>query len=185
MAFLWIHVPQLTGGAKTDKVYALLRQQRRARWSRRRPRDLRRQSGAGAAIQRGQRACRRTATAYKNNPSAVDGRSVPASLIAGGARSSPALRRSTVPASREPATAAQSGIHGLGAGSRWSAASRRADVLSLADGGHELTLGIDGTAAFARLYRRQGARDGDAAGDGELSQRRLAPLGGHRRCRHA
>jgi biopolymer transport protein ExbB len=146
MAFLWVGMPKLTGGAKTDRIYVYYGN-----------------SGASAAGDVGGTfdvdqalvlefnqtgGLPLDATAYKNNPSASTAEPDPASLIGGGAKFAGA-QSITVPASASLRLLPNQGLT-LSAWVRFDAAQKQADVISLSDQGREITLGVDGTHASAR-----------------------------------
>jgi biopolymer transport protein ExbB len=146
MAFLWIGMPKLTGGAKTDKIYIYYGN-----------------SGAAAAsdvagtfdvnqalvLEFNQASgLPLDATAYKNNPSASNAEPDAASLIGAGVKFAGA-QSITVPSSASLRLLPSQGLT-LSAWVKFDPPQRQADVLSLADQGRELTLGVDGTHAFAR-----------------------------------
>lgn len=146
LAYLWINVPRLTGGTKSDKVFLYYGNSGAAGAA-----DVPGTFDANQALMlefSQASGLPQDSTAYKNNPSAATAEAVPASLIAGGARFSGA-QRIDVPSSPSLRLLPNQGF----TASAWvkvSAAQQAADVISLADGGHELTLGINGMAAFAR-----------------------------------
>jgi biopolymer transport protein ExbB len=152
LAFLWVGMPKLTGGAKTDKIYVYYGN-----------------SGAAAAADvagtfdvnqalalefNQSTGLPLDATAYKNNPTASTAEYDAASLIAGGAKFAGA-QSVTVPASASLRLLPTQGLT-LSAWVKFDAPQRQADVISLSDQGKEITLGIDGTQAFAR-YAAGGA----------------------------
>jgi biopolymer transport protein ExbB len=146
MAYMWVGLPRLTGGAKSDKVYLYYGN-----------------AGAEAAgdapgtfdvnqallLEFNQTSgLPLDATAYKNNATASTAQLVPASLIAGGVKFSGA-QTITVPASASLRLLPNQGF----TASSWvklDGPQKQAYLLALADPGHELVLGIDGTRAFAR-----------------------------------
>ncbi len=163
MAFLWVGMPELTGGAKTDKIYLYYGN-----------------SGAPSAADiagtfdvdqalvlefNQPSGLPRDATAYKNNATASTAQLDPASLIAGGAKFSGA-QSITVPASASLSLLPSRGFT-ASAWVRIDAPQKDADVISLADGAKEITLGIDGAHAFAR-YSGGGAPVTVAQSAGEL-----------------
>jgi biopolymer transport protein ExbB len=164
MAFVWIGVPAMTGGAKTDKIYIYYGN-----------------SGAAAAADQsgsfdvnqalvlefneasGQP---RDATGYGNHATASTAVAVPASLIAGGMKFNGA-QSITVPASASLRLIPAQGL----TASAWvklDGAQQHADVLDLAEQGRELALGVDGTHAFAR-YEGGGAPVIVTQSSGELA----------------
>jgi biopolymer transport protein ExbB len=152
MAFLWIDMPALTGGAKSDKVYVYYGNSSATAAS-----DVPGTFDAQQALvlEFGQPGAMPVdATAYKNNPTASTAESDAASLIAGGVKFN-GNQSISIPSS--PSLRLQPD-HGWTA-SAWvniDSAQRQADAISLSEGAHEITLGIDGTRAFAR-YRGDGA----------------------------
>ncbi len=146
LAFIWVAVPRLTGGLKTDKFYLYYGNKQATAAS----------DAAGSfdvdqvlAWEFAQTSGPPLdATAYKNNATASTAELTPASLIAGGARFSGAQAISA------PASASLRLLPGQGlTASAWvkiSAAQNQAYVLALSDQAHELVLGIDGLHAFAR-----------------------------------
>lgn len=152
MAYLWVGVPSLTGGAKSDKFYIYYGN-----------------SGAAAAADPAGTFDVNQAlalefsqpsgppldlTAYKNNPSASTAEAVPASLIAGGVKFAGGQSIS-IPASPSLRLLPNQGFT-ASAWVKFDAPQAQADLISLSDQGRELTLGIDGTHAFAR-YAGAGA----------------------------
>ena len=146
LAYLWIDVPSLTGGVKTQKLYVYYGNSSAAAAS----------DPAGTydvnqalVLQFGQATgLPSDLTAYKNNPSASTAEAVPASLIAGGAKFS-GNQSITVPASASLRLLPAQGFT-ASAWVKFDAPQAQAYVISLADQGRELALGIDGTRAFAR-----------------------------------
>jgi biopolymer transport protein ExbB len=146
MAYLWISLPALAGGGKSDKVFVYY--------------------GNSAATDGGDGAGTYDAnqslvldfsqagglpadiTAYKNNPSSSTAEIVSASLVGGGAKFS---------GGQDLVVAASPSLRLLPSQGFTSAAwvkidspQAQANVISLAEGTRELTLGIDGLRAFAR-----------------------------------
>jgi biopolymer transport protein ExbB len=146
MAFIWIAVPRMTGGAKSDKLYIYYGNPSAAAagdvsgtYDTRQALALEFSQASGSPVD---------STAYKNNPSASTADAVPASLIAGGAKFS-GSQTITVPSSPSLRLLPNQGL----TESAWvkiDGAQKQAYVMTLADGGRELALGIDGTHAFAR-----------------------------------
>jgi biopolymer transport protein ExbB len=146
MAFLWIGMPKLTGGANTDKVFVYYGNSGAAAAS-----DtpgtfdvdqalvLEFNEATGLPVD---------ATAYKNNPSASTAEPDPASLIGAGAKFS-GSQSTSVPASASLRLLPNQGIT-LSVWAKYEAPEHQATLMSLADQGRELTLGIDGTHAYAR-----------------------------------
>jgi biopolymer transport protein ExbB len=146
LAFIWVAMPRLTGGVKTDKIYLYYGN-----------------SSAGPVVdQSGTFDVDQTlvlefnqanglpldATAYKNNPSASTAELDPASLIAGGVKFSGA-QSITLPATASLRLLPTQGLT-ASAWVRIAAPQNAAYLLALADQGREVVLGIDGAHAFAR-----------------------------------
>jgi biopolymer transport protein ExbB len=146
LAFLWVGVPKLSGGAKSDKLYVYYGNSAAAAAS-----DAPGTFDVNQALvlEFGEASgLPLDATAYKNNASASTAVPTPASLIGGGAKLSGG-QSITVPASASLRLLPSQGI----TASAWvklDGAQKQADVISLSDQGRELTLGVDGTHAFAR-----------------------------------
>jgi biopolymer transport protein ExbB len=145
IALLWIRMPQLNGGSKTDKIYAYYGNPDAPQAA-----DV---SGTYDAAQvlvlsfaeaAGMPA---DSTAYKNNPSASTAALTPASLIGGGAKFS-GKESITVPATASLRLLPNQGF----TASAWVRATQaqQAVVFELADQGKVLSLGIDGTKFVAR-----------------------------------
>jgi len=153
LAFIWIAVPRLTGGMKTDKAF-LYYGNKQASTAASDPAGsfdpdqalvLEFQEASGLP---------HDVTAYKNNAGASSAELTSASLIAGGAKFSGA-QSITVPASPSLRLLPNQGF----TASAWvkvAAAQQQAYVLALSDQGRELVLGIDALRAFAR-YSGAGA----------------------------
>jgi biopolymer transport protein ExbB len=145
MAFMWVRVPQLTGGAKTDKIYAYYGNADAPAAA-----DVAGTYDASTAmvLSFGETSgLPMDSTAYKNNPSASTAILTPASLIAGGAKFSGA-QSITVPASPSLRLLPNQGF----TASAWLRveAAQNATVLALSDQGNELALTLDGTRLSAR-----------------------------------
>jgi biopolymer transport protein ExbB len=164
MAFLWIGVPRLTGGAKSDKLF-LYYGNPVAEAAGDAPGTL--DVNQALLLEFNQTSgLPLDATAYKNNPSASSAELVPASLIAGGVKFA-GSQSITVPASASLRLMPNQGL----TASAWvkvDGAQKQAYLLALADQGRELVLGIDGTHAFAR-YGGAGAPVTVTQTNGELS----------------
>lgn len=146
LAFIWVDVPRLTGGVKSDRIYLYYGNPNAPSAS-----DPTGTFDANQALalefsQSGP--LPQDATAYKNNPSSSTAQAVPASLIAGGTRFAGAQSIS-VPASPSLRLIPSQGLT-AGAWVKLAAPQQQAYLLALADQSHELALGIDGTHAFAR-----------------------------------
>jgi biopolymer transport protein ExbB len=145
MAFLWVRVPQLTGGAKTDKIYAYYGNADAppaadvaGTYDASTVLVLSFDEFAGLPLD---------STAYKNNPSASTAALTPASLIAGGVKFAGA-QSITVPASPSLRLLPNQGF----TASAWlrADAAQTATVFALADQGSELALTLDGSRLSAR-----------------------------------
>ncbi len=164
MAFLWIAVPRLTGGAKSDKLYLYYGNPSAesaadvpGTFDVNQALVLEFTQASGLPLD---------ATAYKNNSNAATAELEPASLIAGGARFSGG-QSITIPASPSLRLLPNQGF----TASAWvkvDGAQKQAYLLALADQGRELVLGIDGTRAFAH-YSGGGAPVTITQSSGELS----------------
>jgi biopolymer transport protein ExbB len=145
IALLWVRVPQLTGGAKGDKIYAYYGNP----------------DAPGAADVAGTYDAQQVlvlsfaeatglpmdSTAYKNNPSTSTAEVTPASLIAGGAKF--AGRESiTVPATASLRLLPNQGL----TASAWLRieAPQQAAVIALTDGAKSLELAVEGSRVVAR-----------------------------------
>jgi biopolymer transport protein ExbB len=145
MALLWINVPQITGGSKTEKIYAYYGNpdaQSAAdvpgTYDASQVLVLSFVDGAGTPTD---------LTAYKNNPSSSTAVLTPASLIGAGAKFS-GKETITVPASPSLRLLPNQGL----TASAWVRIeqAQQAVVFALKDGVKELSLGIDGTKFIAR-----------------------------------
>jgi biopolymer transport protein ExbB len=144
MALLWVRVPQITGGSKTEKIYAYYGD----------PDSPAAGDVAGTydasqvlVLSFSDGATPADLTAYKNNPTASTATLTPASLIAGGAKFS-GKETITVPATPSLRLLPAQGI----TASAWVRVeqAQQAVILALNDAGKELTLGIDGDKFVAR-----------------------------------
>ena len=145
MALLWVSIPQLTGGAKTDKIYAYYGNA----------------DAPNAADPAGTYDVSQVLvlpfsdasgppadlTAYKNNPTASTAELTPASLIGGGAKFS-GTQSITVPASASLRLMPNQGL----TASAWLRIdqAQQATVFQLADQGKSIDLIIDGAHLVAR-----------------------------------
>lgn len=146
LAFIWVEVPRLTGGLKTDKFFLYYGNSDASSAS-----DPAGTFDADQALvlEFGQsQGLPQDVTAYRNNPSASTATLVPASLIAGGAHFDGG-QSITVPASPSLRLLPGQGIT-ASAWVRVAGAQQQAYLVALADQGRELVLGIDGMHAFAR-----------------------------------
>jgi biopolymer transport protein ExbB len=146
LAFIWIAVPRLTGGLKTDKLY-LYYGNKQAPAASDAPGSF--DPDQALVLEFGESSgLPRDSTAYKNNANASSADLTPASLIAGGAKFSGA-QAITVPSSPSLRLVPSQGL----TASAWvkvAAGQQQAYVLALSDQARELVLGIDGLHAFAR-----------------------------------
>ena len=146
MAFLWVHVPRVTGAAKTDKIYAYYGNKSAPAGGPDAPGTydvsqvlvLHFGEASGAP---------QDATAYKNNASASTAEPVAASLIAGGIKVDGG-KLVTVPASASLRLLPNQGFT-ASAWVKFDQPQAKGYVVSLADGAKELSLGVDGSHAFA------------------------------------
>jgi biopolymer transport protein ExbB len=147
IAFLWVRVPRLTGGANTDKLYLYYGNKKAQQGA-----------DAGGTYDKNQvlvyhfgaaPTAPQDATSYKTEPSAFKAVVNPASLIASGAQFKGA-ETITTPATPALHLAPAQGLT-LSAWVRIEAAQTQAYVAALEDAGKELVLGINGTQAFASI----------------------------------
>jgi biopolymer transport protein ExbB len=145
MALLWVNVPQITGGSKTDKIYlyygnpdAPSAADVPGTYDASQVLDLPFSDGTGTP---------QDLTAYKNNPSDSTAVLTPASLIGGGAKFSGA-QTITVPATASLRLLPNQGF----TASAWVRVeqAQQAIVFALTDGPKQLSVGIDGTKFIAR-----------------------------------
>lgn len=147
IAFVWVRVPRLTGGAKTDKIFLYYGNKKAV-------------SGAdapgtydanqvlvyhfGAAAGAAQ-----DSTGYKSEPTQFSAEVNPASLIASGVKFS-GEQVISIPANGAVHLSAGKGFT-VSAWVRFEAAQTDAYVAQLSDQARELVLGISGTQAFGRF----------------------------------
>jgi biopolymer transport protein ExbB len=146
IAFVWVRVPRLTGGANTDKVFLYYGNKKAPTAD-----DPHGTYDANQALVYhfgAAKGAAQDATAYKSEPSSFDAEVNSASLIGSGAKFSGA-QTIVIPANGAVHLAAGKGLT-LSAWVRFEAAQSQAIVAQLADRGRELTLGIAGSQAFAR-----------------------------------
>jgi biopolymer transport protein ExbB len=147
IALVWVRVPHLTGGAKTDKI--LLYYGNKNATSAADPAGTYDTSQALVYHFSAAKGAPQDATAYKSEPSAFDAEPNPASLIGGGVRFAGA-QTIAIPASGAVHLSPGKGLT-LSAWVRFAAAQpAQAYIAELADQGKELVLGVAGTQAFAR-----------------------------------
>ena len=148
IAFVWVRVPQLAGGASTDKVFLYYGNKNAAP-----------AADAAGTYDVNQvldyhfgapRGAPQDATGFKTEPSAFDAELTPASLIGSGVTFAGAQTIS-IPATGAVRLVASKGVT-LSAWVRIEAAQNDADIAQLAEQGRELVLGIAGTQAFARYH---------------------------------
>lgn len=145
IALLWVRVPQLTGGSKTDKIYAYYGNPDAPSAA-----DI---PGTYDAQQVLVLSFAETAglpmdsTAYKNNPSASTAVLTPASLIAGGAKFA-GKESITVPATASLRLLPNQGL----TASAWLRIEtpQQAAVLALTDGAKSVELDVDGSKLVLR-----------------------------------
>jgi biopolymer transport protein ExbB len=145
IALLWINVPQITGGSKTEKIYLYYGNS---------------DAPSGADIPGTYDASQvlvlsfsdadgkpADATAYKNNPSSSTAQLTPASLIGGGAKFS-GKENITIPASPSLRLLPNQGF----TASAWVRVeqAQQSVVFALEDGSKELSIGIDGSKFVLR-----------------------------------
>jgi biopolymer transport protein ExbB len=152
IAFVWVRVPRLTGGANTDKIFLYYGNKKAANGA-----DAPGSYDAnqvlvyhfGAAAGSPQ-----DATGYKSEPKSFGAEVNPASLIGAGGKFS-GSQTIVIPATGAVHLAAGKGFT-LSAWVRFEAAQSQAFIAQLADQGRELVLGINGTQAFARYSEGAG-----------------------------
>ncbi|HXL64820.1 MAG TPA: DUF2341 domain-containing protein [Xanthobacteraceae bacterium] len=145
MALLWVRVPQITGGSKSDKIYAYYGNA-----------DAPNAADAPGTYDAAEvlvlpmsesSGTPQDLTAYKNNPSASNAGLTPASLIGGGAKFS-GKETIAVPASASLRLLPNQGLT-MSAWLRIEKA-QQATILALADQGKFVELSIDGSKMVAR-----------------------------------
>ena len=144
MALLWVRVPQITGGSKTEKIYAYYGDT-----------DAPTAADAPGTYDASQvlvlpfsdTGTPADLTAYKNNPTASTAVLTPASLIGGGAKFA-GKESITVPASPSLRLMPNQGL----TASAWVRIpqTQQSTILALSDQGRELAVGIDGDNVVAR-----------------------------------
>lgn len=146
MAFVWVRVPRLTGGAATDKIFLYYGNT-----------SVQTAAAASGTYDKNQAlvyhfgpaaGSPQDSTANKTEPASFAAEINNASLIGSGARFAGAQSIS-IPASGAARLTATQG-YTLSAWVRIDAAQQNAYVASLDDAGKSLVLGIDGTTVFAR-----------------------------------
>jgi biopolymer transport protein ExbB len=146
LAFVWVRVPRLTGGANTDKVF-LYYGNKTAPAAADAPGTY--DSNQALVYHFGaDKGTAQDATAYKSEPSSFEAEVNPASLIGAGVKFAGA-QTIAIPASGAVHLATGKGLT-VSAWVRFEAAQSQAYVAQLADQGRELVLGINGSQAFVR-----------------------------------
>jgi biopolymer transport protein ExbB len=146
IAFVWVRLPRLTGGANTDKIFLYYGNKKAPSGE-----DAPGTYDANQALVYhfgAQKGAAQDATAYKSEPGAFNAEVNPASLIGAGAKFSGA-QTITIPANGAVHLAQGKGFT-LSAWVRFEGAQSQAYVAQLADQGRELVLGINGAQSFAR-----------------------------------
>lgn len=145
MALLWVRVPQITGGAKTDKIYAYYGNPDApaaadipGTYDAQQALVLSFSEASGPPLD---------STAYKNNPSASTAALTPASLIAGGAKFA-GKESITIPATASLRLLPNQGL----TASAWLRIeqAQQATVFELADQGKSIELALEGAKPVAR-----------------------------------
>jgi biopolymer transport protein ExbB len=152
MALLWVRVPQMTGGSKTDKIYAYY-----GNGSAESANDIPGTYDASQVLVLSFSDTNGTPadlTAYHNNPSASTAVLTPASLIGGGAKFD-GKESITVPATPSLRLLPSQGL----TASAWLRIQQpqQATVLALAEQNKELSLNIDGSKLVVRAVMGSGA----------------------------
>jgi biopolymer transport protein ExbB len=146
IALLWVRVPQITGGAKSDKIYAYYGNA-----------DAPAAADIPGTYDTSQvlvlsfaesSGLPQDSTAYKNNPSASTAILTPASLIAGGAKFT-GKESITVPATASLRLLPNQGL----TASAWVRMDQgqNATIIALTDQGKSLQIGVSGTKFTAQL----------------------------------
>jgi biopolymer transport protein ExbB len=146
IAFVWVRMPHLTGGAKTDKIFLYYGNKKAtsgadAPGTYDTPQALVYHFGPAAGAPQ-------DSTAYKIEPTKFDAEVNPASLIGAGAKFAGGQVIS-IPATGAAHLAAGKGFT-LSTWARFDASQPDAYVAQLADQGREVILGIAGAQAYAR-----------------------------------
>jgi biopolymer transport protein ExbB len=146
LAFVWVRMPRLTGGANTDKVFLYYGNKTAPAAA-----DAPGTYDANQALVYhfgADKSAAQDATAYKSEPSSFEAEVNPASLIGAGVKFAGA-QTIAIPATGAVHLAAGKGLT-LSTWVRFEAAQTQAYVAQLSDQGRELVLGINGTQAFVR-----------------------------------
>jgi biopolymer transport protein ExbB len=153
IALLWVRVPQLAGGAKTDKIYLYYGNKKATSAA-----DAAGTYDTNQALVyhfAGTKGGPQDSTAYKSEPSAFNAEVSPISLIGSGAKFS-GTQTISIPANGAVHMTAAKGFT-LSAWVRIPAAESNAYVAQLADSGREVVLGIAGNQAFVRYAAVSGS----------------------------
>lgn len=146
IAFVWVRLPRLTGGANTDKIF-LYYGNKKATSGADAPGTY--DTGQALVYHFGAPAgSPQDVTGYKSEPSKFEAEVNPASLIGSGAKFS-GHQLISVPATGAVHVAAGKGFT-LSTWVRFDTAQSDAYVAQLADQGRELVLGLSGAQAYAR-----------------------------------
>ncbi len=147
LAFIWVRMPRLTGGASTDKIYLYYGNKKSAGAAADAPGTY--DTNQALVYHFGApKGSPQDSTGYKSEPGAFDAEVNPASLIGSGVKFS-GTQKISVPANGALHVSAGKGFT-VSAWVRFAAAQSQADIVQLADQGKELVLGVSGTQAFAR-----------------------------------
>jgi biopolymer transport protein ExbB len=162
MALLWVRVPQITGGSKSDKIYAYYGNPDAAGAA-----DVAETYDAQTVLVLSfseATGLPRDSTAYKNNPSASTAVLTPAALIAGGAKFS-GKESITIPATASLRLLPNQGL----TASTWLRIEQpqQAAVLALSDGAKSLELDVEGAKLVA--HAAFGGAPVTVAGSADLS----------------
>ncbi|HEV7443776.1 MAG TPA: DUF2341 domain-containing protein [Steroidobacteraceae bacterium] len=164
MAFVWVRLPRLTGGANTDKIY-LYYGNKKATSGADAPGTY--DTGQALVYHFGAPAgSPQDSTGYKSEPTKFTAEVNPASLIGTGVKFAGAQVIS-IPATGAVRLATGKGLT-VSAWVRIEAAQSDAFVTQLADQGRELVMGIAGTQAYAR-YNGEGAAATTVKQTGQLT----------------
>jgi biopolymer transport protein ExbB len=153
IAFVWVRVPKLTGGAATDKIYLYYGNK-----------DAQAGAASNASYDKSQAlvyhfgpaaGSPQDSTAYKTEPSSFTAEVNPASLIGSGAKFSGAHGIS-IPATGAVKLVPSQGLT-LSAWVRIDAAQQNAYIAALEEGDKSLILGLDGTTIFGRWSAGEGS----------------------------
>jgi len=146
IAFVWVQVPRLVGGASTDKLYLYYGNQEATDA----PAAADTYDSSQALVYHfgAEAGAPQDSTSYKSEPSAFTAAVTPASLIGAGVKFAGA-QTITIPSTTAVRLDPSKGLT-ISAWVRIDAAQQQAYVAALQDNGKELVLGINGSQAFAR-----------------------------------